>query len=305
MARRYVRDAKGRFAPKGYVGQTGGKGARLKSGKGNIREVAGQKRGERHILRSPESKAAGKAATAAAVKSGGIIVSRKYGGQGKLRDSAEFKAAQATKRAAQARRDVAERRSGLPKSGGAMRVRGGIKRDPKAGEKLKALQQPKASSARKPAVKPKDGRDIMLADVRKTQNKRLKELNQQIKDAGANAAGLKLEKLHLQTRMSATRPKQTAKQKAKSAKQDELIRTRITEMRRQSARQQRAQANLARTADTRNQPGSSMIRRPTQKMTRGNLRAERALEFYKDPKKALKAVNKKRRGFRMPRGMRE
>lgn len=31
MARRYVRDAKGRFAPKGYSGQTGGRGARLKS----------------------------------------------------------------------------------------------------------------------------------------------------------------------------------------------------------------------------------------------------------------------------------
>ncbi len=74
--------------------------------------------------------------------------------------------------------------------------------------------------------------------------------------------------------------------------------------RRKAGREQRAKANLARTADTRNQPGSSMIRRPTQKMTRGNLRAERALEFYKDPKKALKAVNKTRRGFRMPRGLR-
>lgn len=31
MARRYVRDAKGRFASKGYTGQTGGRGARLKS----------------------------------------------------------------------------------------------------------------------------------------------------------------------------------------------------------------------------------------------------------------------------------
>lgn len=71
-----------------------------------------------------------------------------------------------------------------------------------------------------------------------------------------------------------------------------------------AGREQRAQANLARTADTRNQPGSTMIRRPSQKMTRGNLRAERALEFYKDPKQALKSVNKTRRGFRMPRSMR-
>lgn len=71
-----------------------------------------------------------------------------------------------------------------------------------------------------------------------------------------------------------------------------------------AGREQRAQANLARTADTRNKPGSTMIRRPSQKMTRGNLRAERALEFYKDPKKALRSVNKTRRGFRMPRPMR-
>lgn len=43
MARRYVRDAKGRFAPKGYSGQTGGLGARLKSGKGNVRSGGGAK----------------------------------------------------------------------------------------------------------------------------------------------------------------------------------------------------------------------------------------------------------------------
>jgi len=43
MARRYVRDAKGRFAPKGYSGQTGGRGARLKSGKGNTRKGGGAK----------------------------------------------------------------------------------------------------------------------------------------------------------------------------------------------------------------------------------------------------------------------
>jgi hypothetical protein len=43
MARRYVRDAKGRFAPKGYSGQTGGRGARLKGGKGNVRSGGGAK----------------------------------------------------------------------------------------------------------------------------------------------------------------------------------------------------------------------------------------------------------------------
>jgi hypothetical protein len=277
MARRYVRDAKGRFAPKGYSGQTGGRGARLKSGKGNIREVGGQKRGERHVLRSSESKAAGRAATAAAVKSGGIIVSRKYGGQGKSRDSAEFKAAQAAKRVAQAKRDAAERKSGLPKSGGAMRVKGGIKRDPKAGERLKALRQPKASGARNPAAKPKDGRDIMLADVRKMQNKRLSKLNQKIKDAGSNAAGLRLEKLQLQTRMSATRPKPTAKQKAKSAKQDELIRARSAEMRRQSAKIAAAQqqVNAAPTASRQKQKWAAAAEKRRAQADRAEANAKR------------------------------
>ena len=41
MARRYTRDAKGRFAPKGYSGQTGGRGARLKGGAGNSRKGGG------------------------------------------------------------------------------------------------------------------------------------------------------------------------------------------------------------------------------------------------------------------------
>lgn len=42
MARRYVRDARGRFAPKGYSGQTGGRGARLKT-KGNVRAGGGRR----------------------------------------------------------------------------------------------------------------------------------------------------------------------------------------------------------------------------------------------------------------------
>lgn len=141
MARRYVRDAKGRFAPKGYSGQTGGRGARLKSGKGNIREVGGQKRGERHVLRSAETRAASKRSFDAAVQSGNVTLPKSLGGQGMPRNSFPAQAAARKKAQAQAERDAALRKSGLPKSGGAMRVKGGIKRDPKAGEKLKQLQQ--------------------------------------------------------------------------------------------------------------------------------------------------------------------
>lgn len=42
MARKYRRDARGRFASGGYQGQTGGRGARLKSG-GNVRKGGGAK----------------------------------------------------------------------------------------------------------------------------------------------------------------------------------------------------------------------------------------------------------------------
>jgi hypothetical protein len=141
MARRYVRDAKGRFASKGYTGQTGGRGARLKSGKGNIREVGGQKRGERHVLRSAETRAASKRSFDAAVESGNVTLPKSLGGQGMPRNSFPAQAAARKKAQAQAERDAALRKSGLPKSGGAMRVKGGIKRDPQAGEKLKQLQQ--------------------------------------------------------------------------------------------------------------------------------------------------------------------
>ena len=97
MARRYIRDARGRFAPKGYSGQTGGRGARLKSGKGNIRQVGGQKRGERHILRSPESKAAGKRSFDASVAHARLTLPKNLGGQGMPRDSFLAQAARAKK----------------------------------------------------------------------------------------------------------------------------------------------------------------------------------------------------------------
>ena len=48
----------------------------------------------------------------------------------------------------------------------------------------------------------------------------------------------------------------------------------------QAGRQQRATANLARTADTRNKPGSTMIRRPSAKQNKSNRRAQTALDIY-------------------------
>lgn len=48
----------------------------------------------------------------------------------------------------------------------------------------------------------------------------------------------------------------------------------------QAGRQQRATANLARTADTRNKPGSTMIRRPSAKQSKSNRRAQTAADIY-------------------------
>jgi len=250
MARRYVRDAKGRFAGKGFSGQTGGRGARLKSGKG-------KKRAE-----------------------GGAIVKPTRIGEMKntISKSSSKRKVNASSRATdrQIARDVAAR------------------------------SKPAAAKRRK--AEPKDGTDITREIGRKKGNKRIKNLNQQIKEAGTNAAGLRLEKLSIQTRMP-NKPRQrvqpTAKQSAKEASRNDAIRKRSAELRAQSGRVNRAYANQARTADTRNKPGSSMIRRPSRKTTRGAIRAEQALSFYRDPKRALKSVNKKRPGFRLPRGMRK
>jgi len=190
----------------------------------------------------------------------------------------------------------------------------------KKGEKLTAARAKKksvtANSARaagKPAAAkrksaPKDGTDITREIGRAKGNKRISNLNKQIKEAGPNAAGLRLEKLKVQTRMpnkTRQRVQPTAKQSAKEASRNDAIRARSAELRRQAGRVNRAYANQARTADTRNKPGSSMIRRPSRKTTRGAIRAEQALKFYRDPKGALKSVNKKRPGFKMPRGMRK
>ena len=169
--------------------------------------------------------------------------------------------------------------------------------------------KPKAAAA-KPARAtrtPKTGQEVMKSEVRKVQNKRLRDLNADIKSAGPNATSLRVEKLALKTRMIDTQPRQTAKQLAKSAKQDVAIRGRIAEMRKQNARVARAQSNVTKNADVRNSTApmskASFARRPSKKTMRSQLRADNALAFYANPAKALREVQKKP-GFRKPRSMR-
>jgi hypothetical protein len=179
----------------------------------------------------------------------------------------------------------------------------------------RATAKPAAPKAAKAAGKtvravktPRTGQEAMKGEVRKIQNKILSDLNAKIKSAGPSATNLRLEKLALKTKMIDTQPKQTAKQTAKSAKQDVAIRGRIAEMRRQNARVARAQANVVKNADVRNSATqmskASFARKPSKKTLKSQLRADAALAFYANPAKALKTVNKRKTGFRLPRPMR-
>ncbi len=291
MARRYARDNRGRFASSGS-GATA-RGGRLRTAAGNKRKT------QTAIIRSAESRQTGKDLLKASQKSFKVNAPTKFGGENQGYATPRGKAAEQGRVTAFRNLKAAQRKSGLPASGGAMRVKGGIKRDPNVAAKLAAGAKPARAAAT-----PRTGQEIMKAEVRKVQNKKIRDLNKQIKEAGPNAAGLRLQKLQVQSRLDATRPRQTAKQAAKSAKQTEAVRGRIAEMRRQNARIGRATANKERTADTRNKPGSRMFFRPSAKTTRANNLADRALNFYANPAKALREVRKNRPGFRMPRTMR-
>jgi hypothetical protein len=287
MARRYSRDNRGRFA--GGGGGATARGGRLKTAAGNKRKT------QTAIIRSAGSKQAGKDLLKASQKSFKVNAPTRFGGENQGYATPRGKAADQGRVAAFRNLKAAQRKGGLPASGGAMRVKGGIKRDPGAAAKLASRAKPARAAA-----KPKTGQEVMKANVRKVQNQKLRKINAQIKEAGPNAAGLRLQKLQLQSNMTSTRPKRTPRQEAKEQASVAAAKGRVATMRRVN----RARANKDRTADTRNIPGSAMKRRPSQKTTRANNLADRALSFYSNPAKALQAVKKSRRGFRLPRGMR-
>jgi hypothetical protein len=315
MARRYVRDAKGRFAGKGFSGQTGGRGARLKSGKGNTRDTGGATVKPKRIgeTKNTISKSSSKRKVNASSRASDRQIARDVAARSKPTAAAKPAANKISKSPRQLNKDEKIARDVMTDKrfkSDRQRVTEMQRRGVKPGTDVVGLvanvrskQGGGTTSKIKPATK--SGRETMKASVRKVQNQKVRNLNQQIKEAGPNAAGLRLEKLKVQSRMSATRATPTAKQTAKSAQRNDAIRAKSAELRRQAGRVNRAYANQERTADTRNKPGSSMIRRPSRKTTRGAIRAEQALKFYRDPKGALKSVNKKRPGFRMPRGMRK
>lgn len=118
MARKYARDNRGRFASSGS-GATA-RGGRLKTASG------GQRATQKRMIISAETRKLAPASVDAASKSGKINLSRKYGGQGQgYKSRLGLSAAKAAKTAQEASR-ASIRRSGLPKSGGAMRLGSGV-----------------------------------------------------------------------------------------------------------------------------------------------------------------------------------
>jgi hypothetical protein len=210
-------------------------GGRLKTAAGNKRET------QKRIMFSPESKRLSGVSLDAAAKSGKINMPVRFGGEGAGYKTPRGKAAAAAATAANNAKRAEIRRAGLPKSGGAMRVKGGIKRDPGAAAKLASRAKPARAAA-----KPKTGQEVMKTNVRKVQNEKLRKINAQIKEAGPNAAGLRLQKLQLQSNMTSTRPKRTPKQEAKEQASVAAAKKRVAQMKRVN----RATANRERTADT-------------------------------------------------------
>jgi hypothetical protein len=162
-----------------------------------------------------------------------------------------LKTASGKKRAAQT---VKAKTGGKPSGA----IKGKIKRDPGAAKpaaaKRKATPNSKTDYTRellglKRKTTRLSGTDYVREIGRAKGNKRIKNLNQQIKEAGPNAAGLRLEKLKVQTRMG-NKPRQraqpTAKQLAKEASRNDAIRKRSAELRAQSARL--AEAKVTRPA---------------------------------------------------------
>jgi hypothetical protein len=163
VARKYVRDARGRFAGGGYSGQTSGRGARLMGG-GKRRQGGGAK------------------------SSPGIV--------DRLTSAPKGTVAKSSRDRGLAR--VSENRT--PEQKRTYNLARAAQKDVIAARK----------QASKPARKqrtPKTGRDIQMAQIRKVQNQKLRDLNRKIKEAGPSASGLRLEKLKLQSAMQSTAPR--------------------------------------------------------------------------------------------------
>jgi len=309
--RKYVRDSIGRFASKGYSGQTSGRGARLKA-KGKKRDGGGAIVKPKRIgeTKNTISKSSSKRKVNASSRASDRQIARDVAARSKPtaakpaaankivksprqlnKDEKIARDVMTDKRFRSDRQRVTEMlRRGIKPGTDVVGLVADVRRKQGGGTtgKIKPATGGKKSRAKAAAAKrrkaiPKDGTDITREIGRAKGNKRIKNLNQQIKEAGPNAAGLRLEKLKVQTRMP-NKPRQrmqpTSKQLAKEASRNDAIRKRSAELRAQSGRLQRNQANIQRL---KNQSPKSGSRRLSSSQVRRQNRADTAKDIYSAP----------------------
>ena len=125
------------------------------------------------------------------------------GGGGKVGATARggrLRTAAGNKRATQTTKAAAAKPSGS--------IAGKVKRNPAAAGKIgkaKAAAKPPAGSQAANKIELAKGRASVMQKQKDIQNKRLKEINAKIKEAGPNAGGLRLQKLQIQSRLQEAR----------------------------------------------------------------------------------------------------
>lgn len=125
------------------------------------------------------------------------------GGGGKVGATARggrLRTAAGNKRATQTTKAAAAKPSGS--------IAGKVKRNPAAAGKIgkaKAAAKPPAGSQAANKIELAKGRASVMQQQKAIQNKRLKEINAKIKEAGPNAGGLRLQKLQIQSRLQEAR----------------------------------------------------------------------------------------------------
>lgn len=305
MARKYARDNRGRFAPKG-AGATA-RGGRLKTAGGNKRET------QKRMIFSPESRRLAGAYLDASAKSGKINMPVRFGGEGAGYKTPRGRAAAAASKAASNAYSAEKRRAGLPGSGGAMRVKGGIKRDSNAASRLAARSgskpegrvarlgsriDPAKQANRKATAKV----DRAMATERKAMNVAMRtpgeftsparqKANRRLEDAQRETQSLIQTRRNIRAQFGVTTPNKPIR----GARPSSTVSSRALGATARNARLNRAQANLARAENRRNYTGKNLSK------TRGT--AKRALKFMANPRTAIQNRSLGL-GFRMPRSTR-
>lgn len=307
MARRYVRDAKGRFASKGYSGQTGGRGARLK-GSGKKREGGGAKSnllgsgdqartsvpkrtiGKTRKLRSRQKvdmtgqefarfEAGKKAAKADISKRKQETFFKEM--QKKL-DAAPL--AQSSARQAAAKPAAAQSKPTVAARSKPNVTQKGARINPaKQADRASTAKVNRAMSAEKAA------RSAAFASKDSFSSPARQALNQKLNEATNRTAAEIQTRRNVRASFPVTKKTPTIKSSRPSST--------VKAPKSTKAQRDRASRNLARSLDSRGRAVGRKDRR-TKKI------AERAAQFYSNPMKALKSVTYKGTGFKLPRSLR-